>query len=229
MKLTSSVRARTGILVILGLALILPITLMLAATAAIAQQQDLRVNVLIVESVEDFQRWLQQKPTPQGRYPPSLKEAPAGKKIHFPVIVQGLDAPAQGAMTLVADVEFLAPGGKSMAVARQCCKYTVTNGPDIRMAMLGPTMSLELESGDPKGDYTVRVSVTDGSRTATTSETFRFAAAKSATPSPAPAPAAAPKLQMGVPPAKNPGRDMDKRDCLTLPTPSEVIKCTERG
>jgi hypothetical protein len=189
----------------------------------------MRVNVVIVESVEDFAGWLQQRPTPQGVYPASLKEIPAGRKVHFPIVVQGLRAPEQGTMTLVADLEFLGPDGKRVGAVPQCCTYTMTNRPDIRTAMLGPTMNLQLEAGGPKGAYTVRVSVTDGSRTATASETFQFAAPKSAAaPPPPPAPAAAPKLQMGAPPAKNPGRDGDKRDCLTLPTPAEVIKCTER-
>ena len=206
-----------------SLALLLP-------AAALAQQPDMRVNVLIVESVEDFARWLQQRPTPQGPYALSLKEIPAGRKVHFPIVVQGLRAPEQGTMTLVADLEFLGPDGKRVGAVPQCCTYTMTNRPDIRVAMLGPTMNLQLESGGPKGAYTVRVSVTDGSRTAAASETFQFAPPKPAaapTPPP-PAPAAAPKLQMGAPPAKSPGRDGDKRDCLALPTPAEVIKCTER-
>lgn len=206
------------------------VAMTLVATAAIAQQPSMKVNVVIVESVEAFQRWLQQEAAaPTGRiYPPSLKEIPAGKKVHFPILVGGLRPPEQGVMTLVADVEFFGPDGKSLFAARQCCKYTATNRPDIRTAMLGPTMNLELDSGDTKGAYTVRVSVTDGSQQMATSETFQFAAGKSGAPSPAPASTTAPKLRMGAPPAKNPGRDVDKRDCLALPTPSEVIKCTQQ-
>lgn len=213
-------------------ALILSIALALAATPAIAQQPDMKVNVLVVESIEDFQRWLQQAiaaseqkaPLP-GRYPPSLKEVPVGKKVHFPILVQGLRPPQQGVVKLVADVEFFAPGGKSIGAMRQCCHFTITNRPDFRTAMLGPTTNLELEPGDMNGAYTVRVSVTDGSQVVSASETFQFTGGKSATPQ-APA-STAPRLRMDTP-AKNPGRDVDKRDCLALPTPSEVIKCTER-
>jgi hypothetical protein len=209
-------------------ALISSIALVLAATAAIAQQPDMRVNVLVVESVEDFQRWLTQEPAPQGPYPPSLKEIPVGKRVHFPILVQGIRAPAQGVVTLVADVEFFGPDGKSLAAAPQCCRYTITNAPDIRMAVLGPTMNLALESGDKRGDYTVRVSVTDGTQRVAAIQTFQFVSEKSATPPPAPAPPAAPRLRMDDPPARKPGLDADKRDCLSLPTPSEIIKCTEQ-
>ena len=209
-------------------ALISSLAMTLAASAAIAQQPGMGVNVFVVESVEDFKRWLQQEPAPQGLYPSRLKEVPAGKKVDFPILVSGLRPPEQGVVTLVGDVEFLAPDGKSVFAAPKCCRFTITNRPDILTAMLGGTASLELDSGDMKGAYTLRVSVTDGTQTVTTSETFQFAGAKPAVPNLAPAPAAAPTLLMGTPPAKNPGRDVDKRDCLALPTPSEVIKCTEQ-
>ena len=209
-------------------ALVALLALVLAATAPLAQQPNMRVNVLVVESVEDFQRWLTQQPPPQGPYPPSLKEIPVGKKVHFPILVQGIRAPEQGVVTLVADVEFFGPDGKSLAAAPQCCRFTITNRPDIRMAMLGPTMNLTLESGDKRGDYSVRVSVTDGFQKVAVSETFQFVSGKSVAPAPAASPPAAPRLRMDNPPAKNPGLDADKRDCLALPTPSEIIKCTEQ-
>ena len=216
-------------------ALILSIAMALAATAAIAQQPGMKVNVLIVESAEDFQRWLQQSisamekgTAPPASYPPSLKEVPANKKVHFPIVVGGLLPPQQGEVKLVADVEFFGPDGKSVGAARQCCRFTITNRPDFRSVMLAPTMNLELEPGDKKGAYTVRVSVTDGSQSASTSETFQFVDGKPAAPPQVPAATAAPKLRMGAPPAKNPGRDVDKRDCLALPTPVEIAKCAER-
>jgi hypothetical protein len=225
-------------------ALILSIAIALASTAAIAQQPGMKVNVLIVESAADFERWLQQsitalekKTAPPASYPPSLKVVPANKKVHFPIVVGGLLPPQQGEVKLVADVEFFGPDGKSVYAAQQCCRFTITNRPDFRSVLLGPTTNLELEPGDKKGAYTVRVSVSDGSRSVSTSETFQFVEGKPAAPPPAPAataapkvPAAttAPKLRMGTPPAKNPGRDVDKRDCLALPTTAEIVKCTEK-
>jgi hypothetical protein len=213
--------------------LVLSIAMTLAVTAAIAQPPRMKVDVLAVESVEDFQRWLQkamdaareQMPAPQEVYPPSLKEVPASRKVHFPILVGGLRPPEQGEVTLVGDIEFFGPDGRSIGGARQCCRFTITNRPDIRTAMLGPTMNLEWEPSDKKGAYTVRVSVTDGSQTAASSLTIQYGGGSSAASRQAPA--AAPRLRMDAP-AKNPGRDMDKRDCLALPTPAEVIKCTEQ-
>jgi hypothetical protein len=215
-------------------ALVLSIALTLAATAASAQQPPMKVDVLAVESVEGFQRWLQEatdaakeQKAALAPYPPGLKEVPASRKVHFPILVSGLRPPEQGVVTLVGDVEFFGPDGKSIGAARQCCKFTINNRPDIRTAMLGPMMNLEWEPSDKKGIYTVRVSVTDGSQTAASSATIQYGGGNSTAPREAPASTAAPKLRMDVP-AKNPGRDMDKRDCLALPTPAEVIKCTEQ-
>jgi hypothetical protein len=38
---------------------------------------------------------------------------------------------------------------------------------------------------------------------------------------------AGPRLRMADAPAKNPGKDQDLRHCLDLPTPKEVIRCSE--
>lgn len=38
---------------------------------------------------------------------------------------------------------------------------------------------------------------------------------------------AGPHLRMAGAPAKNPGKDRDMRHCLDLPTPKEVIRCSE--
>lgn len=57
------------------------------------------------------------------------------------------------------------------------------------------------------------------------------APSRPAPPSPVEMPssaAEAPKLRMGTPPENNPGRDGDRRDCLALPTPAEIIKCAEK-
>jgi hypothetical protein len=82
---------------------------------------------------------------------------------------------------------------------------------------------VQFEPNDTPGTYTVRAVVSDGQRSARTEETFRFGEPKrdaGATPG-------APRLQMDVP-KRNPGVDRDVRDCLGLPTPAEVIKCSER-
>ena len=39
---------------------------------------------------------------------------------------------------------------------------------------------------------------------------------------------AGPRLQMADHPGSNPGKDRDLRHCLDLPTPKEVIRCSEQ-
>ncbi|HEX3097014.1 MAG TPA: hypothetical protein VHQ02_04810 [Usitatibacter sp.] len=42
-----------------------------------------------------------------------------------------------------------------------------------------------------------------------------------------PVKSAGPRLRMEDAPARNPGKDRDLRHCLDLPTPKEVIRCSE--
>src|SRR5258705_13892196 len=108
--------------------LVVSIGLMLAATSAIAQQSGMKVNVLIVDSLEEFGKWMQQAmeaaagraPNP-GKFPPSLKEVPVGTKIYFPIVIGGLQPPVQGTMKLVADLEVFGPDGKSQNAMKRCC------------------------------------------------------------------------------------------------------------
>ena len=212
-------------------AFVLGIALAASASAALAQQPPLRIHLLVVESADDFQDWLRKAAAENGgtpaAFPPSLKEVAEGRKVHFPIVVSGL-RPAEGAdAELVADVEFLGPDGVAIVMAKQCCRFTIANQPGLRTAMLGPTMNTQLASTDKPGTYTVRATVTSGPDVLIASETFRYLGG-TAPAGAAAVPAPAPRLNMGPQPAKNPGNDSDKRDCLALPTPTEVIKCTER-
>jgi len=127
----------------------------------------------------------------------------------------------------VADLEILGPDGKTLNTMRACCSATITNRPDWRTVLLDNTPNLEFDSSDKEGIYTVRVSVTDGTQTLKSSETFHFPASKPSSAR-APAPTTAPAPRGNVQPARNPDGDTDKRDCLDLPTPAEVIKCAGR-
>ena len=79
-------------------------------------------------------------------------------------------------------------------------------------------MIVEPEAGHRKGNYTVRVSVTDGAQTWTASEVLPYGEDGPGSTSDVP------RLRMNVPEGGGAG---DKRDCLSLPTPAEVIKCSE--
>jgi hypothetical protein len=240
----------------------------LIAFAAHAQQPGMRAQVVMVESLVDFERWAEQRLT-EGTYPRALREVPVGIPVHFPIVVTGLQQGAN-ALELVADIEFYAPSGNSLGLIQKCCRFSAAPNSNVRAAVLGNAATLVFAANDMRGRYAVAVSVTDGTRTVKTREEFNFGKAeepakpaarpappapppqaaprpepapRKAEPAPAkkpepappksePAPAkpepAAPKLRMAPPPEKEPGRDADKRDCLALPTPAEIIKCAEK-
>ncbi len=191
------------------------------AVPAAAQTPVMKVEVAAVRSIEDYQRWLKKgqafaegKGADPGPYLPSLAKVGAGTRVHFPIVVKDLRPPAQGTLRLVADFEVHGPDGKAVARKARCCALDITNRPDWRSVLLDNVPTLEMEPGDAQGPYTVRISVTDGSRTVAASHTLEFTAPPARSP---------PRLRAGTGPG---GRDL--RECLELATPSEVIKCSER-
>jgi hypothetical protein len=195
----------------------------LVAMPVVAQvEPDWRPQVLIVDSVDDVKTWID-KPASQRGDTGRLREVPTGMKVHLPIVVTNLPSVAGGALHLDADIEFLGPQGQVLWTRKSCCQRVVRDTPQGHAVALEPVPNVQFEPNDTSGTYSVRVVVNDGQRTATTVETFHFGEGKAD-------PGAKPggiRLQMDVP-KKNPGVDRDVRDCLELPTPSEVIKCTER-
>jgi hypothetical protein len=191
--------------------------------------QPVKVSVVAVESFEDFGRWLGKPINPSraaspAAYPGTLRLIPVGRKTQLPILVTGLPSPAPQPMQLVADVEVLGTDGRSLGVSPRCCKAAIAKGAVGGAALLTSTVIVEPESGIRNGSYTVRVSVTDGAQTWTASEVLPYG--ETDVPGTA---NEAPRLRMNVPPAQmESGGPGDKRDCLGLPTPSEVIRCSER-
>ena len=127
-------------------------------------------------------------------------------------------------MRLVADVEILGSDGRSLGTSPRCCQATIARGSNEGAVLLTSTVNVEPETGHRRGSYTVRVSVTDGTQTWTASEVLPYGE----TDGPGAA-HEAPRLRMNVPPGQSDsGGPGDKRDCLGLPTPAEVIRCSER-
>ena len=193
--------------------------------------QPVKVSVVAVESVDDLRNWLG-KPVDPARaatvasYPGRLTRLPTGRKTQLPILVTGLPSPAPQPMQLLADVEILGTDGKSLGTSPRCCHATIARGAGAGAVLLESTVIVEPEArpGLTSGSYTVRVSVTDGAQMWTTTEVLPYGAA-----SDMPGSHEAPKLRMNVPPAQlEGGGPGDKRDCLSLPTPAEVIKCSEK-
>jgi hypothetical protein len=198
------------------------------ALSPMAHAQSVKVGVVAVDSVDDFKRWLGKPVDPvraatPAAYPGRLSQLPFGRKSQLPIVVTGLPTPIPQAMNLVADVEILGTDGRSLGASPRCCQATIARGSRESAVLLDSTVIVEPDTGRSKGSYTVRVSVTDGSQTWTATEVLPYGDAD------LPGAHEAPKLRMNVPPAQaEPGGPGDKRDCLSLPTPAEVIKCSEK-
>jgi hypothetical protein len=181
-----------------------------------------RPHVLILGSIEDLPSWIA-SPASQRGDTGRLREVPTGLKVQLPIVVTDLPPLAEPGLSFDADIEFLGPQGQVLWTRKSCCRKVVRGTPPGRAISLEPVASVQFEPNDTPGIYSVRVTVTDGERTATAVETFRFGEA----PGEAGAKRGAINLQMNVP-KKNPGVERDVRDCLALAPPSEVIKCSER-
>jgi len=199
---------------------LLPILL---AVSSIGYAQSVKVSVVPVESTDDFRNWLgkpvnAERAASPARYPDSLKVLPVGKKTQLPILVTGLP-PAPAEMQLVADVEILGTDGRSLGTWPKCCGATVARGSNASAVLLNQAVIVEPEPGRRSGKYTVNVSVTDGTQTWTTREVLPYGEdGPDATKE-------APRLRMNVPAGDEAS---DRRDCLGLPTPAEVIKCSEK-
>jgi hypothetical protein len=205
----------------------LPVFVLLALSS-FSYAQAVKVTVVPVESAEDFRSWLG-KPVNATRaatptaYPGNLKLLPIGRKTQLPILVTGLPLfPID--TKLIADVEILGAGGRSLGTSPGCCSAVIARASNESAVLLNSWVIVEPEPGRPSGSYTVRVSVTDGLEKWTTSQVLPYGE----TDMPGIA-NEVPRLKMNVPPAQQePGGAGDKRDCLSLATPAEVIKCSEK-
>jgi hypothetical protein len=193
------------------------------ACALAASAQQLQAHLLIVADPLDAETWIKRPAGERGGDASRLRVVPAGQRVHFPIVASGVQAPARGTMELVGDIEFFAPDGQSIAAAKSCCRAVIRDNAEVRTIALGPTAYLQLNPGDMQGLYKVQATVNDGARTASAVEFFRFG---DEAPGARPA-GGAPLLNMSEPAHRPAAQDHDKRDCLSRPTPAEVIRCTE--
>jgi hypothetical protein len=192
----------------------------------IGNAQNMKVEVVAVDSVDELKRWLGNPVDPMraASYPGRLTLLPLGRKTQLPILVSGLAPPAAQARRFVADVEILGTDGKSLGTSPRCCEAILARGSKASAVLLDSTVIVEPETGHARGSYTVRVSVTDGMQTWTTSEVLPYGGSPDL-----PGSHEAPRLRQNVPPSQSePGGPGDKRDCLGLATPAEVIKCSEK-
>jgi hypothetical protein len=195
--------------------------------SSIGYAQPVKVQVIAVDSVDELKRWLGASvdAARAASYPARLTQLPLGRKTQLPILVSGLTPPAAQETRYVADVEILGTDGRSLGISPRCCEAIVPRGSNARAVLLGSTVIVEPEKGHARGSFTVRVSVSDGSQTWTATEVLPYG-----DPGDVPGSHEVPRLRQNLPASQaGPGGPGDKRDCLGLPTPAEVIRCAEKG
>jgi len=182
----------------------------------------MEASILIVDSLDAVANWVKD---PKGGDGGRIRKATVGQKLLVPIVVTGLNTTEFGQAGIVADMQFVAPGGKVIFNGRKCCNAIRGDPRTPGLVVLNPVLDLTSEDGDPLGTYEVRATVSYGGRTASASEKFVLQSATADTPeaakeSPPPvATAAAPR---------RPKTNADARACLDATDNAAVMRCAEK-
>lgn len=113
---------------------------------------------------------------------------------------------------------------KPVATLKKCCSAATGDPRTPGLAVLDPVIDITADPEDRLGTYTARVTLSDGTRSATASEKFQLVAgARKADAAPAAAPADAPDA-----PRRRSRANQDARACLDLATNAAVARCAEK-
>ena len=179
------------------------------ALAVDATPAALKVDVLIVDSKDSIAKWVLGPPGKRQADHGRLRAVKTGTKVYLPVIVTGFDLSERHDFS--ADLQIVAPGGKTQALKR-CCGANAFDPRTPGLVVLNPVVDITFDAEDVPGAYTVRATVSDGASSATTSERFRL--------QPDAAASTAPAQRSALPSAPDP-------DCVIKPvmTDEEIKRC----
>jgi hypothetical protein len=130
-------------------------------------------NVLIVKSHSDIESWVKADPARRGGDAGRLRTVARGTKVYFPAVATFQASQLGQRISLVADLEFIAPNGKTQKIS-SCC---IANRVDPRAPatiVLSPVVDLVFDATDPNGEYRVRAMINNGSETVVAEEKFRL-------------------------------------------------------
>lgn len=185
-----------------------------------------QAHILIVDSHAAIQNWVQSSPTERGGDRGRLRTVSKGKKMYFPIIATGYKSSELGRLNFTADLELVSPSGKVLATMKKCCGANRFDPRTPGLVVLNPVIDIMFEPDDPSGTYTVRATVTDGSRFATASESFRVQTGTGTTKEAAQQ--GETKLRSASGTKKRSRASEDARHCLGFPTNVEITKCAEK-
>jgi len=130
-------------------------------------------NVLIVKSHADIESWVVSEPAKRRGDAGRARTVTRGSKVYLPAVATFPASQVGERIALVADLEIIAPNGKSQKLA-SCC---IANRVDPRAPatiVLSPVLDVTFDSTDPSGEYRVRAMINNGKETVVTEERFRL-------------------------------------------------------
>jgi hypothetical protein len=130
-------------------------------------------NVLIVKSHSDIETWVTAEPVKRGGNAGRLRTVARGTKVYFPAVATFPASQVGERISLVADMEVIAPNGKTHKIP-SCC---IANRVDPRAPatiVLSPIMDVVFDATDANGEYRVRALINNGRETVVAEEKFRL-------------------------------------------------------
>jgi hypothetical protein len=130
-------------------------------------------NVLIAKSHSDIESWVKLEPARRGGDAGRLRTVARGTKVYFPAVATFPESQVGQRISLVADMEFIAPNGKTQKIP-SCC---IANRVDPRAPttiVLSPVLDIVFDTTDPNGEYRVRAMINNGRETVVAEEKFRL-------------------------------------------------------
>jgi hypothetical protein len=189
------------------LAFLLPLTAQAAPEKPAAAQggaPDIKAGILIVDSRDAIGKWAA---SPGEGDAGRMRKVARGTKILVPIVVTGLAGIDFGKPGLSADLEFVAPGGKVLLMAMNCCRAKSGDPRTPGLVVLDPVLDIKSQPGDPLGTYELRATLSYKGRKVAARETFELVAEQpkaAAVKADAAAPTKQPVKDEAAPKAKTP-------------------------
>ena len=140
---------------------------------SVAEGKSFSANVLIVKSHSDIENWVKLEPAKRRGDVGRVRTITKGEKFYLPVIATFSQSQVGQGITLVADLEIVAPGGKVQKVF-SCCFANQVDPKAPTTIVLNPVLDVTFDATDPSGEYRVRARINNGKTTVVAEEIFRL-------------------------------------------------------
>ena len=93
--------------------------------------------------------------------------------MYFPAVATFPESQVGQPISLVADMEVIAPNGKTQKI-RSCCLANRVDPRAPATIVLSPVLDVVFDTTDPNGEYRVRAMISNGRETVVAEEKFRL-------------------------------------------------------